>query len=192
MFVQLHVARARAMTKRKADTLIARFLVCAYNISGDYMKLFIKRDNSTDGALFAVLDEFCENRYYVKSVKNAVVLCDLKGKPLLKIKRLILPALMTYSLVTRERTIRFMVNPKKSVCWFYGAPWHIRGDFFSKSFDIMDADNSVVATHAERFSDGGSGYELNINSEHNELMCVGVAVCANMQSKVDNPVLQTV
>ncbi len=156
------------------------------------MKLFIKRDRTADGSLFAVLDEFGENKYYVRSVKNSIVLCDLRGKTLFRIKRLILPALRSYTLVSDERTIRFMINPKKSHCWFYGMSWHVRGDFFTKSFDIIDADNSLVATHARRFCGGGSGYELNINSEHNELFCIGVAVCANIESKVDNHVLQTV
>ena len=156
------------------------------------MKLYIKRDKTVDKALFAVLDEYCDNKYYVKSDKNNVVLCDLDGKVLLKIKCLILPALKTYTLVSDERTIRFIINPKKSCCYFYGKSWHIRGDFFTKSFDIIGADNSVVATHAKRFSESGSGYELNINSEHNELLCLGVAICASLEAKVDNPVLQTV
>ena len=156
------------------------------------MKLYIKRDRTVCGSMFAVLDESGGNRYYVSSVKNSVVLCDTDGRILLRIKRIILPALKSYTLVSGERTIRFMINSKKSYCWFYGMPWHIRGDFFLKSFDIIGADNSVVATHAERFADGGGGYELNIFSEHNELLCVGVAVCSNLESKVDNRVLQTV
>ena len=156
------------------------------------MKLFIKREKTADGSLFSVLDEFCQNKYYVKSLRNSIVLCDLNDKALLRIKRLIMPALRSYTLVSDERTIRFMINQRKSNCWFYGMSWHIRGDFFTKSFDIIDADNSTVATHARRFSEGSSGYELNINSEHNEFFCIGVAICANIESKVDNHVLQTV
>ena len=156
------------------------------------MKLFIKRDRTADGSLFCVLNEFCKDKYYVRSAKNSIVLCDLNDKVLLRIKRLILPSLKAYTLVSAERTIRFMVNPRKSYCWFYGMSWYIRGDFFTKSFDIMDADNSVVATHARRFCDGGSGYELNIFAEHNECFCIGVAVCANIEAKVDNFVPVTV
>lgn len=154
------------------------------------MKLFIKRDRTVDGALFAVFDELGENKYYVKSTKNHIVLCDLKGKTLLKIKRILLPALRTYTLVSSERTIRFLINPKKSYCWFYGMSWHIRGDFFEKSFDVMEADNSVASTFARRFND--DGYELIINCEHNEFLCIGVAVCACLEAKVDNLVMQTV
>ncbi len=172
--------------------MIHYFLRFENTILGDTMKLFVKRDKSADGAMFAVLDEFCNDKYYVKTVKNNIALCDLRGKVMLKIKPLPLPALRAYSLSTRQRSVRFIVNSKKNTCYFYGISWHIRGDFFAKSFDIMDADNSVAATHAERFCDNGSGYELNIYSEHNELFCIGVAVCANLQSKVDNHVLQTV
>ena len=154
------------------------------------MKLYIKRDRTVDGALFAVLNESGENKYYVRKSKNNVILCDLKGKTLLKIKRLLLPAVKTYTIVSPERTIRFIINPKKSYCWFYGMSWRIRGDFFTKSFDIMDADNSVAATFARRFD--AEGYELIVNCEHNELLCIGIAVCANLESKVDNHVLQTV
>lgn len=156
------------------------------------MKLFIKRDKTVDGALFAVFDDCGNNRYYVKSTKSSILLCDTDGKTLLKIKRILLPALRTYTLVSAERTVRFVINPKKQSCRFYGISWHIIGDYFDKSFEIINADNSVAATHCKCFSESGGCYELNINSEHNELMCVGVAVCANLESKVDNPVLQTV
>lgn len=156
------------------------------------MKLFIKRDKTTDGTLFVVLDEYLNSKYCIKSVKNSVVMIDKNGKKLLRIKRIMLPALRTYTIVSGERTIRFMINQKKAYCFFYGISWHIRGDFFAKSFDIINADNSVVATHARRFADSGGGYELNINSEYNELLCVGVAICANLEEKVDNHVLQTV
>ena len=154
------------------------------------MKLFIKRDKTVDGALFAVLDEYGENKYYVKAAKNCIVLLDLNGNTLLKIKRLLLPAAKTYTLISNDRTIRFLINPKKAFCAFYGISWHIRGDFFAKSFDIIDADNSVAATFSKRFNE--DGYELIINCEHNEYLCLGVAICSNLESKVDNLVIQTV
>lgn len=156
------------------------------------MKLYIRRDKSAGSSLFEVLDEQCNTKYYVKNTKNHIALCGADDKVLLKIKQLTLPAVRTYSLSTSRKSIKFMVNPKKKLCRFYGISWHIRGDYFVKSFDIMDADNSVTATFAKRFCDGGDGYELNINSEHNELFCIGVAVCANLNAEVDKRVLQTV
>ena len=58
--------------------------------------------------------------------------------------------------------------------------------------DIIDADNSLVATHCERFSKLGDGYELNIRGEDCELFCIGTAVCVNLTQRVKQPKLQTV
>ena len=110
------------------------------------MKLFVKRDKTVDGSMFAVLDENCRDKYFIRCSKNNIILVDLNDEVLLKVKQLLLPALKTFSISSKERNIKLMINSKSS-CYFYGISWHIRGDFFTKSFDIIDADNSVVAVH---------------------------------------------
>lgn len=156
------------------------------------MKLYIKRDKTVDGAMFAVFDQNGRNKYYVRGDKNTIKVCTLNNKALLSIKRLPLPGLKAFSLTSKERSVRFIINPKKYNCFFYGISWQIRGDFFSGSFEIIGADNSVIASHSKSFSSGEGSYELDINSEHNELFCIGIAVCSNLESKVDKLVVQPV
>lgn len=158
------------------------------------MKLYIKRDKTTDDSMFIVFDEICMEKYYVTGSKNTMVLTDLQHNCLMKIKRLPLPALKAYSITADRGNIKFIVNNAVNYfsCYFYGIPWHIRGNVFNKSFDIIDADNSLVATHSKRFSRCGDGYELNVINEHRELFCIGTAVCVNLEAKVDNVQVQTV
>lgn len=155
------------------------------------MKLFLKRDISSFDSLFTVLDDKCSDKYYVRRVKNIIELRDLRGKPLLKIRSLPFPALRAYSMSTVGRSAKLMINPK-SRCYYYGLSWHIRGDILTKSFDIIDADNSLVATHCKRFCDSGDGFELNIENEAAELFCIGTAVCVNLGVTADKRILQTV
>lgn len=158
------------------------------------MKLYIKRDKSTDDSMFIVFDEICEEKYYVTGSKNTMTLTDLHHNKLMTVKRMPLPALKAYSISAGNKNIKFIMNNSLSsvACYFYGIPWHIRGDVFTKSFDIIDADNSLVATHFMRFSRCGDGYELNVMNERRELLCIGTAICVNLEARVDNARVQTV
>lgn len=55
--------------------------------------------------------------------------------------------------------------------------WHIRGDLISRSFDILNVDNSVEMIHSTRWGGWGSGYEMDIENEENELLCLAIGVC---------------
>lgn len=146
------------------------------------MKLYIKRDISAENSLFTVFDSLGREKYYVTGQKSVLYISDMNGVCVAKIRQLPLPAIRAYSLSAGKRGCKFIINssPTASNCYFYGLGWHIRGSIFIKSFDIIDADNSVVATHCERFGEKGRGWELNVSDEYNELLALCTAVCVNL------------
>ena len=158
------------------------------------MKLYIKRDKTSDDSLFVIFDELGNEKYNVTRSKNTIYMFDSDNTLRLKVRQLPLPAIRAYSLTAGNRNIKFIMNGRPTAlnCYYYGTSWHIRGDVFAKSFDIIDADNSLVATHCKRFSDTGDGYELNVFFEHSEYLSIGTAICVNLSAMVDNRVVQTV
>lgn len=158
------------------------------------MKLYIKRDKTSDDSMFVIFDEQGREKYNVTRSKNTIYMFDTENALRLKVRQLPLPAIRAYSLTAGNRNIKFIMNGKPTAlnCYYYGTSWHIRGDVFAKSFDIIDADNSLIATHCKRFSDTGDGYELNVFAEHSEYLSIGTAICVNLCATVDNRVVQTV
>lgn len=146
------------------------------------MKLFIKRDKTADDSLFVVFDEVLNEKYYVTKPGSSILIKDTGMNTVAKIKSLPLPSLRAYSLTACGRNIKFFMGKK---CYFYGTSWSIRGSIPEKSFDIIDGDNSIVATHSRRFGKSGDGYELNVYPEHCELLCVATAVCVNLGVTAD-------
>ncbi|MDD5796305.1 MAG: hypothetical protein PUD24_05165 [Oscillospiraceae bacterium] len=161
------------------------------------MKLYIKRDIHSCNSRFIVLDELCHEKYTVFSSGKSfekLKISDLSGNVKTKINRLPLPLLHAYSISSGKTNIKFILNPAKNAqnCYYYGISWHIRGQVFLKSFDILDVDNSVIAVLSRCFESCVDGYALTIYSEEYEQLCLASAVCANLASLSDNPALQTV
>jgi uncharacterized protein YxjI len=157
------------------------------------MKFYIKRDKTAGDHLFVVLNEQGRDKYFVTGTKNSSVISDNRGNSLVKIHRLPLPALKAFSISSGNYNIKFFINTssKTPSCYFFGNSWLIRGDIDLNSFDIIDSDNSLVASHRKNFT-AEKGYELCVNNDSNTLFCIAVAVCADIEAKVDNPSLQTV
>ncbi len=157
------------------------------------MKFYIKRDKTVGDSLFVVFNEQGRENYYVTGSKNTTYISDLNGRILVKIHRLPLPALKAYSISCGNNNIKFFINTSSTApsCYFFGNSWLIRGDTIANSFDIIDADNSLVASHRRNFT-GNNGYELNIMRDNNELFCIATSICVDIEAKVDNPTLQTV
>lgn len=158
------------------------------------MKLYLKRDLSSENSRFLVLDELCRESFYVLSSGKSLeklVITTADGMVVTKINRLPLPMFFAYSITANGRNIRFILNPAKNArnCYYYGVSWHIRGDVFTKSFDILDVDNSVLAVHSRCFG-VCDGYELNIYSEENLQLCLASAVCVNTVALCDNTAIK--
>lgn len=157
------------------------------------MKLYIKRDKTVNNSLFIVFDQFCNEKYFVTGSKDKLCVSDVFGNHCLNIYRMPLPKIKVFSISAGKNNIKFFVNTsKENSCYFYGIGWRIRGNIFTKSFDIVDAENYVVATHGKDFSKCSDGYGLTVNNEDMELFCLATALCVNLESKVDKTLLQTV
>ncbi len=161
------------------------------------LKLYISRDISSVTSRFVVYDELCKEKYIVTSSNKSLEklkITDLDGNVITKINRLPLPLLNAYSITNGKKNIKFILNPAKNAenCYYYGISWHIRGRVFTKSFDILDVDNSLIATQIRSFEKCVDGYELNIKSEEFEQFCLASAVCVNLTASINNPALQTV
>jgi uncharacterized protein YxjI len=144
--------------------------------------------------MFVVLDELLNEKYLVTGSKDNIAVKDLQGNSLLKIKHTPLPAVKAYSIKDGKSSMRFFIGSTRTTvnCYFSGIGWHIRGNVFTKSFDIIDADNSLVATHSKAFGKCIDGYGLNVINEDRELFCIAVAICVNLGARLDNPQIQPV
>ncbi len=161
------------------------------------MKLYIKRDVQDIYSRFVVFDELCREKYIIVSNGKSfdkLKITDLKGNTLTKIKRLPLPLLHAYSITCDKSNFKFILNPAKTAqnCYFYGTSFYIAGRVFTKTFNILDVDNSLVATHNRCCKSCSDGYELEVLAEENEQSCIAIAVCVNLTSITENPALQTV
>lgn len=161
------------------------------------MKLYIKRDVHSADSRFIVFDELCREKYFIVSYGKSfdkLKITDTMGNVLTKIKRLPLPLLYAYSITCNKQNFKFILNPARTAqnCYFYGTSFYIAGRVFTKTFNILDVDNSLVATHNRCCKSCSDGYELNILAEENEQSCIAIATCVNLASIAQNPALQTV
>lgn len=158
------------------------------------MKLFIKRDNSSENSLFVIMDEFCNDLYYATGCADKIKLYNTDKICCMKIRRVSLPAIKAYSISVGKRNIKFLISSHnlKAPCYYYGVKWRIRGNIFINSFDILDVDNTKIASVAKRFGNCGDGFELNVYDNKKEMFCIATVLCLNLQTKVDNHRFQTV
>jgi len=151
------------------------------------MILYIKRDITDITSRFTVFDETCTaEKYLVTGTHSAAgekmqIVPANGSEVLLTIKKIPLPVLHTYSISDKKESIKLIVNNagKTGTCYYYGISWRIRGTIETGSYDIVDADNTVIASHIKRWSSCGDGFELNVNNEDRELFCIATAVCLN-------------
>lgn len=163
------------------------------------MKLFIKRDTSTDLAGFNVFDELGRIKYVVRFKKSNTFVKlrvdDINGCRLCGIRRIKLSGVCVYSIGVKgvgNMSTVINVNKDNLMCLLYGTNWRICGDFRTKNFSIIDVDKSLIALQKKTFSNNTSAYELIIENNDNELVCLAVAICINLINTVDNLATQAV
>lgn len=158
------------------------------------MKLFIRRNISTEKTAFDVFNEQGYEKYHIilKMKKNftGFEIISVAGDVMCKVRKMQIGNMITYSIKDNSRRVRLVCVPLTAEikCQFYGVNWHISGDAFSKNFGIIDVDNSVVATHKKVISD----CELNVFDKANELISVAICICINLINTVDNRATQAV
>ncbi len=162
------------------------------------MDFFITRDLSDSHDSFVVYDNsgnICYKlAYKAKNASQKFYLLNSDNEKNGKIKIVPLPMLRAFSITADNRNIRLVVNVKnkKVFCYFYGIGWHVVGSLFTHSFDFLDVDNSVVATQTKSYSNGFNSYQLKVNRETSQHLCICAALCLDMITTVDNPLTQAV
>lgn len=161
------------------------------------MKLYIKRDDSAVDAAFVVFNSSGIEKYFAVVAKShsakKLFVKNTNGIIVSKIRRISLPNLYAYTVNANGKTVRLLFNTVNGelVCRCYGLNWRICGNLQTKSFSILDVDNTIIATHKKAFSACG-GYELNVTNDSNELLSITISICINMFNTVDNLVAQAV
>lgn len=174
------------------------------------MKVFLKREtapengsignngsNRNTNIIFTVKDCMGYDKYTVRSKEGSPVskiyIEDLFGSRRLVIRRIYFPLYTLYYMTSGGERISMATshsNPEE--CMFYGISWHISGNVRRKSYNIMDADNSVVAAVAKAGVGNCDAIALNILCEQRELFSIGTAVCFCMEKTSECEVFQTV
>lgn len=165
------------------------------------MKLFIKRDTTDLESRYYILDDKLKEKYLITGKHTAsgdrIKLLDMEKNELLTIRKIPLPVLKAFSITKlkgEKKNIGLIVNSdvEDGLCYFHGISWRIRGSIHTGSYDIMDVDNTVIASNIRRWSSSGTGFELNINNENCELFCIGTVICLNTFSALHDPATQII
>lgn len=81
-------------------------------------------------------------------------------------------------------------SPNKFTVVFHGVSFHIRGDVLNKSYDILDIDNSVVASVCRRLGSSHNALEININDDKFEILSIASVACLDVSDTSDLLMLQ--
>ena len=158
------------------------------------VRLFLKRDMSAIDARFEVCDDTGGSKYTIRGKHTpsgeSIRIMDLSGASVCKIRRLGFSALSAYTISAGGESVRMniAVSGSAATVRFHGISFMIRGDVLSGSYDILDADNSVVCVVNKDFAK--CTLTLTVNMEERELFCIASAVCIDSLSNCTQPALQ--
>lgn len=161
------------------------------------MKVFLKRETASGNVIFTVKDCMGDDKYTVTAKEGTPMskayIKDKEGLKRLVIRRINLPMYTLYSISSAGERISLVTSHSNlQECIFYGISWHISGDVRKKSYDIVDADKSVVAAVTKAGIGNCDAVSLNIFCEQRELFSIGAAICLSMEKTVDCEVFQTI
>ena len=158
------------------------------------MRLFIKRDKSSNEQDFVIFSESGDERYRTQRKKSGseksmnIKICGTDGQIRAKIRKMPFPATNIFVLRADKSRITFVVVPTKNglLSYFYGNNWHINGSIAAKNFTIIDVDKSVILSHRKH----ASYCTLEIFDEENELYCIAASICANLVNTIEKPAVK--
>ncbi len=147
------------------------------------MRLYLKKDNSTDLSRFVVLNELGDEKYYVVKRRDyphgSRIITTLDYNKVCSITSIPLPLMKAYTLNDSKDIVRlvFSKNIARFMCYYYGISWRFRGDILQKNYEIVDHDNTVMLSHINHWAKGNKGYEINIFDEEREMLLLASAIC---------------
>ncbi len=158
------------------------------------VKVFLQRDISDIASRFETLDEKGHVKYVIKGKLTAsgesMCIYDTQDTAVCRIRRLGFSAFAAYRLTVGDETARLniAVTGGRATVRFRGISFCVRGDAVVGSYEILDADGTLVCAV---FRDYAKGYtQLTIADSKRELFCIGAAVCIDSLKPYATPALQ--
>ena len=149
------------------------------------VRVFIRRDTSDIHARFTVYDEYENLMYHVtgkSTTSGNLMKVVAEGFTAAKIRDLELPVVSAYSIAAQGESVKLFFSVRAGVikARYAGISWRIRGDVLSGSYDILDADGTIICAVCEHFSRNYT--ELCIFDQSRELFCISSVLCVNSLS----------
>lgn len=158
------------------------------------MKRYLQQDISDVCARYEVYDERGALIYRIRGRNTpsgeSIRICDPQGAVLCKVRRLGFHALGAYTITIGCETVRLniAVSAGRAAVRFRGISFSIRGDVMSGSYDIIDADKTVICTVYRDFTKGCT--TLTVNNREREIFCIAAVACLNSLRAEAEPALQ--
>ncbi|MGN0453269.1 MAG: hypothetical protein ACI4GZ_05655 [Ruminococcus sp.] len=155
------------------------------------MKLFLKRDTSSDSSRYIVYDESGLDKYVISGKRTASVekfyINTPDGRPLVRIRAVPFHIFYAFSISDGNERFTITVNnlSRLSDYHFHGISWRLRREDCSRNFELLDADLTLVMTQNAGKLHSFGAYELYIASPQRELFCIATALCADMVDFAD-------
>ena len=144
----------------------------------------MKRDTSDISSRYVVLDDCGKEKYIVtgKSISSKQRLIVSDGENT-KLSEIILNSLVaTYFMIKCDKRIYALVPciNEQFAFLIYGSTLRFFGNISEGRFSLIDVDKSVVMSQKKCWGKYGTGFELNILDDEQELFALSVAICADM------------
>ena len=147
------------------------------------MDLYIKQNTEPDNILFHIFDKAGVPAFTVTgdlgSLGGKLYLLDAGGTEAARIHRLGVSTLSKYSVVIGEKErLRVTQNftAPKQLFKLTKTSWRLRGDFLTRTFDVVDADHSVLMSHGRCWNSCGDCFGVQITRDQDVPACLAVAV----------------
>lgn len=158
------------------------------------LKRYLQQDISDACARYEVYDEkgalTCRIRGRSTPSGESMRIIDPQGEVLCKVRRLGFQALGAYTISIGCEIVRLniAVSAGRAAVRFRGISFSIRGDVMSGSYDVIDADKTVICTVYRDFAKGCT--TLTVNNKEREVFCIAAVACLNSLRAESAPVLQ--
>lgn len=158
------------------------------------MKVFLQRNISDAGARYEVADDRGELKYRIRGKVNptgeSIRIRDVANKVVGKVRRIGFSTLSAYRISIDSESIYLhtVISAGKVSIRFRSISFSVRGDVRTGSYDIIDADNSVVCAVSKDYAKGC--ITLTINTEERELFCIAMVACIDNLKLDAAPTLQ--
>lgn len=146
------------------------------------MQLFIKQRVFSWGAKFDIYGVDGKPVYYcegpVFTIGKKLRIFNMNGTELVYIEQQLFRFMPRYDIYINGVSAATIVRKFTLFShnyYFDGVDWTIEGDFFAHSYRVLSG-GKVIMSIEKRWLSWGDTYELNIDPQHNPLLCLAAAI----------------